>query len=69
MTSSTHGLPAKGWISAVEMLPHLPIKRSTLWKWAKDGRFPTPTKIGRLTRWRTEDVIKWLNQFSGGVHE
>nr|WP_275665116.1 AlpA family phage regulatory protein [Acinetobacter pittii] len=47
------------------MLPHLPIKRSTVWKWAKDGRFPVPVKIHTLTRWRCEVIHSWLNQYGG----
>lgn len=69
MTSTTHSLPPKALISAAEMLPHLPIKRSTLWKWVADGRFVAPVKIGRLTRWRSEDVKNWLQQYTGGEND
>ncbi|WP_249409139.1 helix-turn-helix domain-containing protein [Acinetobacter sp. NRRL B-65365] len=47
------------------MLPHLPIKRSTVWKWVKDGRFPVPVKIHTLTRWRCVDIHAWLDQYAG----
>lgn len=57
------GLPLKGLISANEMLPHLPIKRSTLWKWTREGRFPTPVKVSTLTRWHCHEVHDWLKQF------
>lgn len=53
-------IPTLGLISAKELLPHLPIKRSTLWKWVKDGRFPVPLRIGTLTRWKCEDVHIWM---------
>lgn len=69
MDSTTYGLPPKGLISAAEMLPYLPIKRSTLWKWVAQKKFPAPVKIGRLTRWRSEDVINWLSKFSGGEND
>jgi prophage regulatory protein len=37
------------------------IARSTLWLWAKDGRFPRPIKLGpRTTVWRESDVEKWI---------
>lgn len=58
-------LPAKSLFSMVEMLPSLPIKRSTVWSWTKTGRFPAPVHIGRLTRWRYDDVNNWLNQYMG----
>ena len=57
------GLPLKGLICSKEMLPYLPIKRSTLWKWTKDGRFPTPVKVSKLTRWQCTEVHEWLKQF------
>lgn len=40
----------------------LPISRSTLWAWVKDGHFPKPEKLGpRVTVWRrsaVEDFIR-----------
>lgn len=56
-------LPQKGLISAKEMLPLLPIKRSTLWKWVKMGTFPAPVKVNTLTRWHCHEVHEWLAQF------
>ncbi|WP_157809284.1 helix-turn-helix transcriptional regulator [Acinetobacter haemolyticus] len=38
-------LPKAGYVNINDMLPYLPIKRSTVWKWVKDGRFPEPVKI------------------------
>lgn len=57
-------LPKTGYVSLNDMLPHLPIKRSTVWKWIKDGRFPVPVKIHTLTRWRCIDIHAWLNQYA-----
>lgn len=56
-------LPATGLVSATELLPFVPFKRSTLWKWVKDGRFPAPVRVSTLTRWRCEDIHAWLAQF------
>lgn len=56
-------LPATGLVSATELLPFVPFKRSTLWKWAKDGRFPAPVHVSTLTRWRSEEIHEWLAQF------
>ena len=33
---------------------------STVWREAKDGRFPKPIRIGHSTRWRVGDVRQWL---------
>ncbi|MCW1520472.1 AlpA family transcriptional regulator [Acinetobacter baumannii] len=57
-------LPKTGYASLNDMLPYLPIKRSTVWKWVKDGRFPVPVKIHTLTRWRCVDIHAWLNQYA-----
>ncbi|MEI1702472.1 helix-turn-helix domain-containing protein [Acinetobacter baumannii] len=57
-------LPKTGYASLNDILPHLPIKRSTVWKWVKDGRFPVPVKIHTLTRWRCVDIHAWLNQYA-----
>lgn len=57
-------LPNKPLLSAKEMLPSLPFKRTTLWCWVKQKRFPHPVKVNTLTRWRYEDVRAWLDQFA-----
>lgn len=55
-------LPRQGLKRASEILPHLPIKKSTLWKWSaeSDGRFPPPIRIGGITVWNCEDIWTWL---------
>lgn len=41
----------------------IPVKKSCLWQWCKDGRFPKPLKLGpRVTAWRVEDVRAWLER-------
>ncbi|MFX4371634.1 AlpA family phage regulatory protein [Acinetobacter baumannii] len=57
-------LPKTGYVNINDILPHLPIKRSTVWKWAKNGRFPAPVKIHSLTCWRCEEIHAWLKQYS-----
>ncbi|MDC4303422.1 AlpA family phage regulatory protein [Acinetobacter baumannii] len=57
-------LPKTGYVNINDMLPHLPIKRSTVWKWVKNGRFPAPVKIHSLTCWRCEEIHAWLKQYS-----
>ncbi|MCH1926394.1 AlpA family phage regulatory protein [Shewanella sp. C32] len=39
----------------------LGIKRTTLWRWIKSGKFPKPTLVqsGR-SYWRFEDIHNWL---------
>jgi len=45
------------------ILPLVPIKKSTLWLWIKQKRFPSPLKLGkRVTVWRSEDVEQWMRE-------
>lgn len=41
--------------------PHvLPISRSTLWRWVREGRFPRPTRLSPgVSAWRVSDVLNW----------
>lgn len=68
-TTLNSNLPPCSLVSAKEMLPLLPIKRSTLWKWVKMGTFPSPVKVNSLTRWRVEEVDAWLAQFTKEVDQ
>jgi prophage regulatory protein len=47
------------------MLPVLPIAKSTVWLWVKQGRFPKPTKFGSITLWRRGEVLDWLKNAGG----
>lgn len=48
------------------ILKVVPIKRSTVWLWARQGRFPQPVKYGAITLWKRDEVLAWLQQ-AGGV--
>lgn len=44
----------------VQELTSLPV--STLYAWVKQGRFPSPVKLGvRSVAWRLSDVQSWLD--------
>ena len=36
------------------------VRRETIWKWSRDGSFPKPIRIGRLTRFRQVEVLAWI---------
>ena len=49
------------FISASELLPHLPCSRGSLYTWSRCGQFPQPISFGiRKFRWRRSDVDAWL---------
>ena len=38
-----------------------PISKSTLWAWVKQGKFPSPLKLGaRITVWDSRHIEAWL---------
>ena len=49
------------------LLKVVPIGRSTIWLWARQGRFPQPLKFGAITVWRRSDVMAWLEQVGGQI--
>lgn len=44
-----------------QVLAQVPVGRSTLWAWVRDGRFPKPIKLGPMTTaWRASEVAAWI---------
>jgi prophage regulatory protein len=60
MKHISNQLPATGLIRANDLLPFLPFKKSSLWAFSKDGRFPAPIKVCSMTCWRLEQVHAWF---------
>lgn len=59
--NTSYILPPQGLSRAKDILPLLPFKRASLWKFVKDGTFPQPVRVtGGITAWRNKDVIEWL---------
>lgn len=56
-------LPKDGMSRINQLLPFLPIAKSTVWQWVKIGKFPQPIKLsGNVTVWRNSDIHDWLEQ-------
>jgi prophage regulatory protein len=56
-------LPPEGFVREPVVLAAGGMKRSTLWKWVAEGKFPKPYKISsRLTAWDVADVRRWINE-------
>ncbi|MGL4557896.1 MAG: helix-turn-helix transcriptional regulator [Afipia sp.] len=48
-------------LTDLEVANLLRISRPSLWRWCREGKFPTPIKIGEnSSRWRATDVDAWL---------
>lgn len=48
-------------LTDLEVANLLKISRPSLWRWCREGKFPSPIKIGEnSSRWRACDVESWL---------
>ncbi len=47
-----------------EVVDLVSFKRSTIYKFIREGTFPRPLKIGRSSRWKLSDIKKWMEQFN-----
>lgn len=55
-------LPVTGLSRLSQILPYLPIAKSTIENWVKIGKFPAPIKLSpTVTAWRNEDIHAWLD--------
>jgi len=55
-------MPTKKILRLSEVLEATGLKRSTVYLWAKEGRFPRPFKIGRSrsSAWSGDEVAAWI---------
>ena len=37
-------------------------KKTTIYKWMKEGTFPKPIKIGSCVRWVSTDIEEWIDK-------
>ena len=47
-------------ISAAELGKLLGVNKSTVWSWHSSGRIPLPVKLGGTTRWKAEEIRRWV---------
>ena len=41
--------------------------RSSIYRWIDDGEFPSPIKIGKLSRWSKESIEKYFRDRGGFI--
>ncbi len=45
----------------IDVIEAVGVKKSTIYQWVKDGKFPSPLRLGtRSVGWRQSDVESWL---------
>lgn len=46
------------------------VKKSTVYKWMDEQKFPRPLKLSpTCVRWREDDIVGWLSQFASQIDE
>ena len=59
--------PNDGYSRLQQLLPYLPIAKSTVEAWVKIGKFPAPVKLSAtVTAWRNADIHEWLDNLATG---
>lgn len=41
--------------------------RQTIWRWVRNGQFPSPVKINGATRWKLADLERWEAEQEGAA--
>lgn len=60
MTANTHSDPNR-MLRLPDVLTLTGVSRPTLYRWAANGLFPKPVRLGpRASGWRAGDVYSWL---------
>lgn len=45
--------------------PIIPVSKSTWWEWVKEGKAPSPIRLGkRSVAWRSDDIKNLINKLS-----
>lgn len=48
-------------LTTKEVLARIPLDRSTLFVWSRDGKFPKPLRLGsHRIGWRLSAVMRWI---------
>lgn len=48
------------WLTVKQLAHRYGTHEATIWRWAREDRFPKPVKLGgNLTRWSLADVESW----------
>ncbi len=62
--SSSRGLPDKELLGVEEIAEYFGVKKSTVWRWSREGRIPC-LKVGKGWRIRREELEDFLKRTEG----
>ena len=58
-----------GYMRLTQVLDVVPICRTAWYDGIKDGRFPAPVKMGRMSLWRKGDVLDLISRIDAGFSD
>jgi excisionase family DNA binding protein len=50
-----------------ELSQRLGVSQRAIWAWVERGELPAPIELGRLRRWRLQDIERWLAEKASQV--
>ena len=51
--------PPRPYVTHEDMRNMWAVSRITLWRWIGSDDFPVPFRMGRIVRWRRDEVEAW----------
>lgn len=55
------------YLSVDQVAARFGVSKDTIWRWKREGAFPTAVKLGgTTTRWRLSDIEEWEGQLVSG---
>ncbi|WP_170696376.1 helix-turn-helix domain-containing protein [Ruegeria sp. HKCCE4150] len=51
-------------VDTVRACETLSVSRTTLWRWVRDGRLAAPLRIGKMLRWRLDELEAHVEKLS-----
>ncbi|MBV9124321.1 MAG: helix-turn-helix domain-containing protein [Planctomycetes bacterium] len=52
----------KDLLTAREVADRLNVSLRTVWRWAGNQVLPAPFRMGRIVRWKTRDIDRFIEQ-------
>lgn len=70
MFNATQAGPATrspAFLKDVDLAARFGVSRVTIWRWAREGRLPSPVRLGPgSTRWRRTEIEQWEGTLQEG---
>ena len=66
MSAAHSEQPAGRFLTIAEVMMQVPFSRTTIWRWAKEGKFPKSIPLGsRKSAWDENEIAAWKEARKG----